>query len=349
VDEELEGLLQDGRKRHAVDTEQHSEFSTSWAYQLKTLWEREVIRHWRDPTYLMAKLALNVVAGLFVGFTFFKAKDSIQGTQNKIFAVFMSLVMGPPLANQIQGVFFNTRRVYEIRERPSRMYSWSALITAQILGEIPLNIVGSSLYFLLWYWLVGFPSSRAGYSYLILGIMYPMYYTTFGMWVAAMSPNPAIAAQLFGFFFGFVVTFNGVLQPYKHLGWWKWMYRTSPYTYVIEGLVGQAVGRSRLVCAAIEYVTITPPAGQTCQGYLGQYIDNNGGYLTNPSAVDNCRFCTYQDTDQFLQSNSNIFYSHHWRNFGLLCIYVGFNIFAVFAMTYIFRIRGPSNLFSRKK
>jgi hypothetical protein len=32
---------------------------------------------------------------------------------------------------------------------------------------------------------------------------------------------------------------NGVLQPYKHLGWWKWMYRVSPYTYVVEGLVGQ--------------------------------------------------------------------------------------------------------------
>ena len=75
----------------------------------------------------------------------------------------MSLVMGPPVANQIQGVFFNTRRVYEIRERPSRMYSWTALThTAQILGELPLNITGSSLFFLVWYWLVGFPSSRAG-------------------------------------------------------------------------------------------------------------------------------------------------------------------------------------------
>jgi len=85
LDEELEVLLQDGRKRHAVDTEQHSEFSTSWLFQVKTLWEREMIRHWRDPTYTRAKLALNVVAALFIGFTFFKAKDSIQGTQNKIF------------------------------------------------------------------------------------------------------------------------------------------------------------------------------------------------------------------------------------------------------------------------
>jgi len=85
VEEELEILLQDGRKRHAVDTALHSEFSASWLYQVKTLWEREVIRHWRDPTYMLAKLALNVVAALFVGFTFFKAKNSIQGTQNKIF------------------------------------------------------------------------------------------------------------------------------------------------------------------------------------------------------------------------------------------------------------------------
>ncbi len=85
VDDELDTLLEDGRKRHAIDTEQHSEFSTPWIFQVKTLWERDMVRHWRDPTYVVAKLALNVVAALFVGFTFFQAEDSIQGTQNKIF------------------------------------------------------------------------------------------------------------------------------------------------------------------------------------------------------------------------------------------------------------------------
>ncbi|KAH9171890.1 ABC-2 type transporter-domain-containing protein [Lactarius sanguifluus] len=349
VDQELDALLEDGRKRHAVDIEQHSEFSTSWIFQVKTLWERDVVRHWRDPTYLLAKLALNIVAALLIGFTFFKAKDSIQGTQNHIFAVFMSLVVSAPLSNQIQVPFIDTRRVYEIRERPSRMYSWSALITAQILGELPLNIIGSSAYFLIWYWLVGFPSSRAGYSYLMFGIMYPMYYTTFSQWVAAMSPNPEIAAQLFSFFFSFVVTFNGVLQPYKHLGWWKWMYRTSPYTYLVEGLLGQALGHSEITCSAVEYVTVSPPSGQTCQQYLSEFISTTGGYLTNPTATDNCQYCSYRTTDEFLQSNSNIFWSHHWRNFGFMWIYIGFNIFAIYAMTYIFRIRGPANFFSRRR
>ncbi len=122
----------------------------------------------------------------------------------------MSLIVSTPLSNQIQGPFIETRRVYEIRERPSRMYSWTALITAQILSELPLNIFGSSLFFLIWYWLVGFPSSRAGYSYLMFGIMYPMYYTTFAQWVAAMSPNHAIGAQLSSFFFALVIILSVV-------------------------------------------------------------------------------------------------------------------------------------------
>ena len=40
---------------------------------------------------------------------------------------------------------------------------------------------------------------------------------------------------------------NGVLQPYKHLGWWKWMYRVTPYTYIVEGLVGQGGASHRLL------------------------------------------------------------------------------------------------------
>lgn len=73
-------------------------------------------------------------------------------------------------------------------------------------------------------------------------------------------------------------------------------------------------------------MTVEPPSGQTCQQYLGQYISNFGGYVTNPDAASSCQFCSYRTTDQFLQTNSNIFYSHHWRNFGLMWVYVGFNV-----------------------
>jgi ATP-binding cassette, subfamily G (WHITE), member 2, SNQ2 len=130
------------------------------------------------------------------------------------------------------------RKIYELRERPSRMYSWTALITAQLVTEIPWNLLGTSFFFICWYWTVGFPSDRGGFTYLIL-LVFSMYYTTFASAVAAMSPNAEIAAILFSFLFSFVLTFNGVLQPFSQLGWWKWMYHLSPYTYLIAGLLGQ--------------------------------------------------------------------------------------------------------------
>jgi CDR ABC transporter len=59
---------------------------------------------------------------------------------------------------------------------------------------------------------------------------------------------------------------------------------------------------------------------------MQQYISNSGGYLKNPDATSLCEFCSSATTDQFLESNFNIHYSHHWRNFGLMMAFVGFNV-----------------------
>ena len=117
----------------------------------------------------------------------------------------MATIVSVPLANQLQVPFIAVRDVYELRERPSRMYSWTALVTAQILAEVPWNILGSSLFFLCWYWTVGFPNGRGGYTYLMYAVTNPWYYTTVAQAVAAMSPNTEIAAILFSFLFSFVI------------------------------------------------------------------------------------------------------------------------------------------------
>jgi len=85
VQAEIKAIIEEGRSRPAITTEIRSEFSTSWMFQAKELFMRNVRSYWRDPTYLMAKLALNVCGGLFIGFTFWKSKDTQQGTQNKLF------------------------------------------------------------------------------------------------------------------------------------------------------------------------------------------------------------------------------------------------------------------------
>ncbi|TRM62061.1 ABC-2 type transporter-domain-containing protein [Schizophyllum amplum] len=313
LQQEIARVHEEGRSRGVVEMSRKSEYATSWAYQVSQLAHRDFADHWRDPTYLFAKLILNIVGGLFIGFTFFQAVSTQQGTQNKVFALFMASILSVPLVGQIQVPFLNTRTIFEIRERPSRMFSWSALVTAQIIAEVPWNILGSGIFFLCWFW--------------------------------------TIANILFSLIFSFVLTFDGVVQPFAQLGWWKWMYHLSPYTYLIEGLIGQGnCGHNEITCADIEYVTLTPPGGQTCANYLQPYIEMAGGYVTNGDATSDCQFCAVRTTDQFLNMSFNIYYENHWRDFGIMVAFVVFNVFLIFAFTWLFRMRTTTlaSLFKRK-
>ena len=82
---DIDHIHSEGRKKPPVQATRKSEFATSWGYQTIILMQRAFQSYWRDPTYLISKLVLNIVAGLFIGFTFFKSKDTMQGTQNKLF------------------------------------------------------------------------------------------------------------------------------------------------------------------------------------------------------------------------------------------------------------------------
>ena len=49
---------------------------------------------------------------------------------------------------------------------------------------------------------------------------------------------------------------DGVLQPFRQLGWWKWMYHLSPFTYLIEALVGQGMIVLSLEISAVIQLSI---------------------------------------------------------------------------------------------
>lgn len=87
-----------------------------------------------------------------------------------------------------------------------------------------------------------------------------------------------------------------------------------------------AIGNQLITCADKELVTLQPPAGQSCGTFLAQYISSRGGYLTNPDATAGCRFCSSRTTDEWMGPAFNIFYRHHWRDFGFFCAYIVFNV-----------------------
>ncbi|KAJ8701107.1 ATP-binding cassette transporter snq2 [Pleurotus ostreatus] len=183
----------------------------------------------------------------------------------------------------------------------------------------------------------------------MFGVLFPCYVTTIALAVGSMAPSAEIAGLLFGFLFSFVITFNGVMQPFAHLGWWRWMYHLSPYTYLIAGTLGQAIGHQDMVCSEKEIAIVNPPSGNTCAQYFLNYIANNGGYLNNPDAASACQFCSTRTTDEYLERTFNIQYSHRWRDVGIFCAFIVFNTIAAYTFTYMFRVRSGSLLGSIRK
>jgi ABC-type multidrug transport system permease subunit len=132
--------------------------------------------------------------------------------------------------------------------------------------------------------------------------------------------------------FSFSLIFCGVLATPQALpGFWIFMYRLSPFTYLVSGMLAAGLGRAKVKCSDIEILTFDPPANTTCQDYMAKYQELAGGTVLNPDATSACQFCSVADTDVFLQQVS-VNYDDKWRNFGLLIVYIAFNI----GMAYVF-------------
>ena len=68
---EIEGIHVDGRGRPIVGATRTVKFATSWFNQLRCLLHRQWLAYWREPSYIMSKLVLNILAGLFIGVRLF--------------------------------------------------------------------------------------------------------------------------------------------------------------------------------------------------------------------------------------------------------------------------------------
>ena len=120
-------------------------------------------------------------------------------------------------------------------------------------------------------------------------------------------------------------------------GFWIFMYRVSPFTYLINGMLAAGLANTNITCSAIEYSTFNPPSGTTCLEYMQPYINTMGGYILDPNATTQCKFCTASDTNVYLTQLSSE-YSTRWRNFGIMWAFIIFNVGAALGLYWLARV-----------
>ncbi|CAG8892652.1 unnamed protein product [Penicillium egyptiacum] len=338
LSEELQGIV--ASRRNAQNDEKTTddrEYAMPLYVQVAAVTKRAFVAYWRTPDYILGKLMLHIFTGLFNTFTFWHLGNSFIDMQSRVFCVFMTLIIAPPLIQQLQPRYLHFRGLYESREANSKIYSWPAFVTSTIIPELPYSIVAGSLYFNCWYWGTWFPrdSFSSGYVWMSL-MLFEVYYIGLGQFIAALAPNELFASLLVPTFFTFIASFCGVVVPYIAMPhfWQSWMYWLTPFHYLLEGFVGVITHNVPVRCVEREESRFSTPAGMSCQDYAGPYAEKAGGYVRD-AGNGMCSYCQYSTGNQY----------------GILWAYIIFNFALVFAFSWLY-LHGFNNMkrwFSARK
>lgn len=308
--------------------------------------QRTFQQDWRTPSYIYSKLFLVASSSLFNGFSFYKAGTSQQGMQNQMFSIFLSFIPFQTLIQQTLPYYVEQREIYENREAPSRTFHWAAFISSQIITEVPFQIAVGTVAFLCWYFPLGLYNNaiptdtvneRGGLMWLLV-ITFFVYTSTMGHLCASFNELAQNAGNLANLLFSMCLNFCGVLSgPGVLPGFWIFMYRCNPFTYLVQGMLSTGLANTNVVCALNEYLHFSPALGQTCGEYMKNYIDLAGGYLLDESATDTCEFCVLSSTNTFLDL-VNAVYSERWRNYGIVVAFTVINVFLAIFFYWLARV-----------
>nr|ABD66573.1 ABC transporter [Penicillium griseofulvum] len=326
--------------QQAPALEQQSLYSVPFHVQLWVVVQRTWLYYWREPDYVTSKLWMSVGNALLNSLTYLQSPNTERGAYNRVFSAFMSLIVGPPLGLQVQPRFVTLRDIFVHRERESLTYHWMAFVLAAFIVELPFTFLSSLVYWLLWYFPVGYfyAPSRAGYSFLMYEL-FGVFATSLAQLCASLMPNIEAAFAANGFFFMFCNTFAGTLSPKPVTpSGWRWFYNISPLFYLGEGVTVDVLQDLPIRCDESEVSIFHAANGTTCGQYAQEFLKSATGYLLNPASTADCQYCRYRDGQSYYQQYGYEF-AHRHRNIGIFIGFIAFNFTMVLVMTYLTKTR----------
>lgn len=227
---------------HQQQRDEALEYASDSNAQFKYVFKRMSRTYWRLPQYNFGRIFMMVIFALLNGFSFYRLGSSKVDLQSRVFVIFQIMVMAALLVNMVEPRFHMERQWF-YRELAGKYYGWKPFATTIILIEIPYVILAGTIFFLVFYWTVGFvtDSVLTLYTWLML-VVFCIFAISLGQLIAALTPSTTVAALLNPFVFSTLNLFCGVMMPKVSMPkfWSSWMYWLDPVSwsdwyYMIRG------------------------------------------------------------------------------------------------------------------
>jgi ABC-type multidrug transport system permease subunit len=187
---------------------------------------------------------LTHVHSLAISIPFWMSPHTMQGIQNEIFAIFLLMTIFTNLDQQIIPHFTAYRRIFQIREGPSKMYSWVAFLVANVAVEMVWQTIMSLILFACWYYPIGMHrngiptgdvSGRSALVFLFIW-SFMQFRLSLSYLVVAGMESAATAVNIDQLLYSLSLIFCGVLARPSMLRRF-WEFNVSRYTPYILGRI----------------------------------------------------------------------------------------------------------------
>ncbi|KAL4923788.1 putative ABC multidrug transporter [Aspergillus undulatus] len=309
------GSLEDFKKAFQTDKSRFvsstSPYTISLFRQIVLSAKRQIwqIKGHISPLYI--KIISCVIYGLLVGSMFYDQPQTTDGMYSRGGVIFYSSILlawlqMSELEEAMQGRDILTRQKKFAFVRPS------AVCLARVIVDIFIAALLTFLYLIVVYFLSGLKADAGAFFIDFLFIyMCTISLTAHFRLFAAASSNFEVALRYTGFLVLLCIVFGGyVLSVDKMMAdvpWVGWIAYVTPALYTYESMMAAEFHNTNFTCSPASVVPSGPGytdiAYQTC-GYAGSQIGT-----------------TIVNGDDYLAVKYGFYFSHVWRNFGILCLF----------------------------
>ena len=272
-----------------------SKFAASYSTQSTAVLYRTMKVYFRSPSYNVTRVLVSAIVALIFGSVYASQRvpENESDLNSRINSVYMAIVFLCVNALNSVLVVFEFERNMFYRHRAAGMYQPSAIARALTLAEIPFIIVTSTVFVVMFYFILGFSTDPDKFFlfYLLTTLAFAAF-TYIGQMFVALLRDAETAQVLGGLFISQTAMFAGILiRPSDIPAFWLFMYWITPGHYIFEGIfMSQYNGDNTVIEASpgspffmsLEDCRSGPP----CSGTAEQWVDAN---FTDWS-VDNIRW-----------------------------------------------------------
>ncbi|KAL6234315.1 hypothetical protein BDW75DRAFT_169287 [Aspergillus navahoensis] len=281
------------------------------------------IRGHMSPLYI--KIISSVIYGLLIGSMFYDQPQTTEGMYSRGGVIFYSSILlawlqMSELEEAMQGRDILSRQKKFAFVRPS------AVCLARVIADIFIIGLLTFLYLVVVYFLSGLKAEAGAFFIDFLFIyMCTISLTAQFRLFAAASSNFEVALRYTGFLVLLCIVFGGyVLSVDKMMAdvpWVGWIAYITPALYTYEAMMAAEFHNTNFTCSPASIAPAGPSytdiAYQTC-AYAGSQIGS-----------------TIVNGDDYLAVKYGFYFSHVWRNFGILCLFIVASVTATCALTEI--------------